>query len=85
MQTISSVILLGKDLPTRCDAFVRIMNVATVPNNPPITIEPTQSGIGELSNELKEIAVRATNTPVTAAVSSKRTTFKLGSALDRTK
>lgn len=78
---MSSVIRFGSERPTRCAAFVLIINDATVPNKQPIKIDPQQSGIDDWKIELNETADRAIATPVTAAESSKRTTFRLGSAV----
>jgi hypothetical protein len=71
----------GDDRPTKCVAFDLIINVATTPNRPPIKIDPIESGIGEFNKELALIELNAIMTPMTEAVSSSKTTFKLGSAL----
>lgn len=72
---------LGNERPTRCAALFLMMKLATVPKRQPIIIDPMQSGMHEFRNELKETAVKAIATPVTDAVSSNKTTFKLGSPL----
>lgn len=79
-----SVIRFGNDRPTKCPAFVRIIKDAAPPSRTPIAIDPQQSKTGVSKNELAETAANAIKTPVTAAASSRKTTFKPGSPLERT-
>lgn len=66
-------------LPTKAATFVYIINEATDPKIHPTSNEPRESGIGLLVKDEILIQLAATNTPITAAKSSSKTTFTLGS------
>lgn len=71
--------MLLKYLPTKAATFVYIMNDATAPRIPPTKIEPTASGTALFVKLERPMQEAATKTPMTAAKSSSKTTFTLGS------
>lgn len=66
-------------LPTNAATLVYIIKDATDPKIQPTSNEPKESGIGLLVTEEIPIQPAATITPTTAAKSSNKTTFTLGS------
>lgn len=66
-------------LPTKAATLVYIINDATDPKIQPTSNEPKESGIGLLVKDEMLIQPAATMTPITAAKSSNKTTFTLGS------